>query len=321
MRKYSPLLSIASSILLALVYAGLGRFVFGQPQFGPIIGATVSVAFIFLVPFATGVLTVYSAPPTYRTNWLYALLMPVVSITMGIAFAGVLWIEALICLLMAAPIMIVMAMLGGLVVALIQRSRARQSGSVVAAMLLLPYLFAPIENAMPVEKSFHTVETQIVINADADTVWQNIIRVTPIQDAERPTSVLFDWFNAPKPMEATLEKEGVGGIRRGKFVDGLQFVETIKMWSPPKRITWEIVPDITSATLAPWIGIGGKYFAVPDASYWIEPDGDSQVILHLSSTHTLTTRLNGYGALWTEWGMREFQNYILRIIKTRVEKR
>jgi hypothetical protein len=72
-------------------------------------------------------------------------------------------------------------------------------------------------------------------------------------------------------------------------------------------------------TQAPWPEIGGRYFDVTAASYWIEPLAAGRVRLHLSSTHRLTTRFNAYGLLWTRWGLGEFQAYVLQIIKARAQ--
>ena len=72
-------------------------------------------------------------------------------------------------------------------------------------------------------------------------------------------------------------------------------------------------------TQAPWQEIGGRYFDVTAAGYRIEPLENGHVRLHLSSTHRLTTRFNSYGLLWTRWGLAEFQDEILHVLKARAE--
>ena len=53
-------------------------------------------------------------------------------------------------------------------------------------------------------------------------------------------------------------------------------------------------------TEEPFGAIGGPFFDMLDGRYEIEPLSESRVILHLSSTHRLTTRFNWYAGLWTE---------------------
>lgn len=65
--------------------------------------------------------------------------------------------------------------------------------------------------------------------------------------------------------------------------------------------------------------IGGPYFDMLDGRYEIQPIGDGRTILHLTSTHRLTTRFNWHAGLWTEPIMSEPRRYILAIVKARAE--
>lgn len=313
-----PFLSFVPSLVMALLYGALTRFLFGSLFEG--LTSTLSAAFLLIAPFVIGMMAVYLAPPEKRASRKSSLGIAILAMTLGAALAAALLWEAFVCVTMALPLMLGMSALGGLLMWWLLARRGSSGPSMLALFVFLPFLFIPLENQFPVQDSFHTVETQITINADAETVWQNIIRVERIRDEERPFSVLFTLFDAPKPLQANLFGEGVGGIRRGQFEGGLQFVETISVWEPARRIEWEIMPDNANTLRAPWNAIGGKPFAVPHAAYWIEPLADGQVILHLSSAHRLTTRFNEYGALWTRWGMSEFQNHILHIIRVRAEQ-
>jgi hypothetical protein len=325
--RIKTIISIFAGVPFALVYGGLARWFFGSNplRFNENGFGTLSLAFLFLVPVAIGALTVFFAPAHLRASWVYALFMPWLSSFIAALVAGVLALEAAICIAMALPILIVMASGGGLITFLIFKRFAESANTTMLSLVLLaPFVFAPIESQFPVTDSYRTVHTQIEIAASPESVWRNIIRVAPIQDNERTFSWLFDMFGAPKPQEATLESERVGVMRQGKFAGGLFFHEKIVVWQPNERLDFEItadnqIPHNTLASLAPWSEIGGQYFAVPVASYHLEPIGNGKLILHLNSTHRLTTRFNDYGGVWTDWGMREFQNQILYVVKARAE--
>lgn len=113
-------------------------------------------------------------------------------------------------------------------------------------------------------------------------------------------------------------------MRRGIFAGGLFFNEQITTWDENHRLDFEITaenrltPNVL-ASFAPWSEIGGAAFAVPQASYRLEQLPNGHILLHLSSVHRLSTRFNNYGELWTSWGMSEFQNQILQIVKGRAE--
>jgi hypothetical protein len=307
----------------ALLYGAVARLFFGNNLAGDAF-ATMSIAFLFLVPIAIGALTIWFLEPARRTSWRNAILLPWLSVGIGAIVAGLFVIEAFICVVMALPILLLMSSVGGVLACAVWRRRSmqptrRDTTTMLGLLLLAPYLVAPLESQFAVRDALATVETHVAIHADAATVWENLIEVPPIQAHERSFSVVFDLFGAPKPLAAALDQSSVGGVRYGFFENNLRFIETITLWEPEQRIAWAIQADTSEVIHAPWPEIGGRYFDVTAADYWIEPVGQDQVILHLRSTHRLSTRINAYGLLWTRWGLGDFQRQILQVIKQRAE--
>ena len=318
---YATALSSALGFLIPLVYGLVTRFVFGMQNWPGWFGV-MTVGFLFGVPFALGALTVFLASDKMRTHWAYGLTAPWLSCFIFILVVGVFAWEAWICVLMAAPIFVFMSSLGGAVFCLIFTLRnrlGRTPGGLLVLVLLSPYLFTPLENRFPAPDLIRTVETQVIVNADADTVWQNIIRLHKIDDSERPFS-LFHVAGLPRPIEAELTGEGVGGLRFGHWEDGLIFVGTITDWKPDQGFTVQLKADTRNVHSAvPLQGIGSPVFDMVDDSYVIEPVSDGQVILRLLSTYRLTTHFNFYGHLWTDAFLRDIQHHILTIVKHRSE--
>lgn len=65
--------------------------------------------------------------------------------------------------------------------------------------------------------------------------------------------------------------------------------------------------------------MGSRFFDVLEGEYSIEPVAPGRVILHLASTHRLSTHFNLYSGLWTDFIMRDVQESILEILKRRCE--
>jgi hypothetical protein len=149
-------------------------------------------------------------------------------------------------------------------------------------------------------------------------VWQQIIRVPAIKPVEQSFSPLH-LLGLPRPIEATLSYEGVGAVRHASFEQGLVFVETVNEWQDRRSIGFSIERDQDSVPPEPLGAIGGPFFDMLDGRYEIEPIGDGRSVLHLTSTHRLSTRFNWYAGLWTEPIMSELQRYILEIVKARAE--
>jgi len=126
----------------------------------------------------------------------------------------------------------------------------------------------------------------------------------------------------PRPVSATLSRPGVGGVRLARFERGLVFTETVTEWEPNRRLSFTIDPNtesIPATTLDQHVTIGGEHFDVLDGTYRIEPVGANEVILHLSSTHRLSTRFNFYAQFWSDLVMRQIQDNILEVIRHRAE--
>lgn len=322
-RKFSP--AFIFSIAIGVIYGVFVRLSFSQ-DFSQGVISTLSIGFMTLVPLAMGALTVFFYERRVgRLTYANAFIQ---SLRMGFVFllvVGVLAFELLICLVMATPFFTIIAGVGGMVMLWVlrmarRRTQYKNSPNVVLVILLFaPYFVSPLERMFTPQALIHTVETMLVINATPQTIWQNIIRVPEItSDEQRPS--LFQLLGVPRPIEATLNSEGVGGLRYGIFADGVAFNETITLWQPDQAIAFDIVVDTKPQQGGIFSEIGGPFFDVLGASYELEPLGNGQVVLHLSGTYRLTTNFNGYGQLWIDLIMGDFQNYILSVVKARAEK-
>ncbi len=321
MNKFTKtILSTFSGLPIALLYALLVRLVFANKDFS-FLFATMTSGFLVLVPLAIGSLTIMLAPTEFRKSILYAIFMPWLSILIVAIGSIVLAFEAAICILMALPIFLFFSSLGGFLFreksSNTSKSRTSQN-TLLSVILLAPYLVTPFEMKLPINESNRLVENQISINAPANVVWENIISIPEINENEQQHSV-FHSFGIPKLIEATLTHDGVGGERRAIFENGLIFTETITYWDENNRIQFLISPNGQSTAPPPFKMIGSKYLDVTEMDYWIEKIDENNVVLHLSSRHTLTTHLNMYAGFWTDLLLHNVQEYALRIIKNRSE--
>lgn len=323
LKRIRTIAAVLAGVPFGLAYGIAARLLFGAEQV-PEYFSTMSIAFLFLVPLVVGAITVGLAPAAQRRSWAYALGMPLVSCVLALAVIGALVLEAVICLVMALPIVALMGNLGGALVCAVARRRAGRAedtarATIIGVLLLAPYLGGALESRFQPRDYPVTTETQIIIHASPAVVWQHVLRVPRIAAHERSFSLLFDLLGAPRPLEAMLDAEGQGGLRRGMFEHGLVFLERISAWEPQRRIAWAITVGDRAAVPAPWSAIGAAHFAVDAAGYRIEPLDADTVVLHLDSTARVTTHFNPYAALWARWGLGEFQREVLRVIKARAE--
>jgi hypothetical protein len=165
-----------------------------------------------------------------------------------------------------------------------------------------------------------TTTTSITIAAPPGAVWPLVVSVDSITPREQHTA-LFSTIGFPKPVAATLDRPGVGGVRTATFEHGIVFRETIIAWEPERRIRFTISPDVIPATtLDPHVAIGGPYFDVLTGTYELHPLADGATQLVLTSEHRVSTAFNPYAVWWADRVMRSIQTNILGVLRDRAER-
>ncbi|HEY0564033.1 MAG TPA: hypothetical protein VGC88_00540, partial [Terriglobales bacterium] len=199
-------------------------------------------------------------------------------------------LEGAICLIFVIPIACVAGLMGGLLGGFTARIlRNRRKEPVLSCVLLLPIMACYAEHSATYRKQIRHVENSVVITASPQEVWKNIVRVPIISRNEYDES----WVNRigfPRPLEATLSREGIGGVRHASFERGVLFIETVDAWQPQRHLGFAIRADkIPATTLDEHATIGGEYFDVLHGSYSIEPIDSEHVRLRLTSEQRLST--------------------------------
>ena len=310
------LIAAGAGLTLAL----LGRFVFASNVLNEA-GGLLMLCFLLLVPMALGAVTAHFTPPTSSRLWR-TVLGPVVTVMLFLATALLFHLEGMICVLLISPLFLLTSWLGAFLYVVATSNASDDNRTyAVAAFALLPFLLAPLEAQLTTPTDSRRVENSVVIQAPAAVVWQHIIRVPAIQARDLGPSLVDD-IGFPRPVEATLSHEGVGGVRRATFERGVEFIETVDLWEPQRRLSFSIVPNtatIPPTTFDEHVTVGGRFFDVLRGTYELQPAGPGRTRLVLYSQQRLSTRLNPYAGLWTDWVMSEIQRRILTVIQRRCE--
>ena len=322
MRRYKvQAASILTGVIYGLCARGLFQFRSSSRWLEPILWV-MSVAFIIVVPFAIGYLTIAIRARQGKVeiaDRIFAPWLAVVLVLLGCALAA--W-EGTICIVMMSPIALLFGSLGGLAAgAAVNPAKPTIATMSMLVVALLPFLVGWTEKRVATPPDIRTVESDIVIHASPPTIWKHIERVSAIASSELPRS----WNRSigfPRPIEATLSHEGVGGVRHATFAGNVLFIETIDVWQPDRDLGFSIHADTSSIpaiTLDDHVKVGGPYFDVLHGEYILEPLSDGETRLRLVSRHRVSTDFNWYARLWTDAVMRDVQRSILYVIKNRCE--
>lgn len=225
---------LAIELLSVLLTAAIGLFFLwlGTQTLGSY-GWSLFVALPFCMGLFSVLLYSYHEPRALGSCAEVAL-MPVVilgAVIVGIAFEGV------ICVMMAAPIALFLALLGGWVGFFIQSHywSPRNKPAVFSAILLvLPMAFWG-EHAAAFQPPVYVVRSAVTIEAPPEKVWKQVVSFSEIPP---PQELLFR-AGIAYPVRAEIDGTGVGAMRRCIFSTG-PFEEPITVWDEPHLLKFDV---------------------------------------------------------------------------------
>lgn len=287
-----------TSLILILGYGGLFRFLFGSSWMEQS-GGVVSMSFIFTVPFACGALSVTIGRWFGSDNWLlHAIYTPCIILAIGLAICIATKLEAMICVIMAAPIFYTATVLGGLLAhALLPRNKPTPKLYLTLAVFI-PLLSSYAESWIDQPSEIKGITNSIVIHSTPEKIWPLIASVEPILPQQIPDKWIYK-IGFPKPIAATLDLHEIGGVRTATFERDVSFFEEITVWNHPKILSFSIHADpafIPQNAFDRHIIVGGRFYDVLDGTYEIVPIDSASSRLILTSNHRLSTRFNSYAA-------------------------
>ena len=245
-----------SSDRSSLLSARIGRLIpeseFGSAVFGVLTTALLTaleVAFttnglgnygwgLFVgIPFFLGL----SSTLIYSFHRPRSLGMCLLVATLSIGLVGAalfaLAIEGIICLVMALPLALALALFGAFIGYVLQRrpNFAPSTLRVVSiGFLLIPGLIL-VEYAIGETPPLYKVTTSVVIKSDPQTVWTHVVTFSQLPP---PTEAIFKTGIA-YPIRAEMHGRGPGAVRHCIFSTG-PFVEPITTWDEPRLLQFDV---------------------------------------------------------------------------------
>lgn len=318
--RHRRIAALATGAIL-LLYIGFFRWLFATDGLKHS-GGVVSLSFVWGVPFALGALSVAIGRWSGSDQWIiHAVIGPSAILTVALVICLLAKIEAVICVIMALPILYLGAFLGGLIAHWLLPRNRDDSRLCISVAALLPLIASSVEGRLRWPNEIKAIENTITIRAPAEVIWPEIASVAAIRRDQIPNRWIYT-VGFPKPIAATLEGEGVGGVRTATFEHDVSFLEVVTIWEPSHKLAFTIHADpnfIPHTAFDQHIIVGGRFYDVLDGAYEIEVVSPTISRLHLTSHHRLSTRFNAYAGWWSERIMNQIQGSILEVIRSRAE--
>jgi uncharacterized membrane protein YhaH (DUF805 family) len=220
--------------------------------------------------------------------------------------------EGAICLLMALPLALPLAFIGGAIAKSVQDGAAAGHGNVAIMILVLLYPPAVMcaEYAAAQQPPLLAVRTAVEIDAPPEAVWRHVVSFS---DLPAPAEWIFHTGIA-YPVRARIEGHGPGAVRRCEFSTG-PFVEPIEIWNEPALLRFSVSEN--PAPMEEWTPYGRIHPEHLD-NFLVSRRGQFE----LTALPAGRTRLEGTtwythnlwpGAYWQRWS-----DYIIHRIHLRV---
>jgi len=306
-------------IIAGAMYALVLRLIFNVDGFY-IAFTLFSVTFIWLTPIVIGLIPLFFATKERLENWRFRVGSPVITVTVFFLICFLTRIEDLICLwIIMVPFVLVAATVGLVAGEIILKIKDKRS--TLFSIVLLPFIVSPIELQFKSPVETYAVVTKVTINASADVIWKNIVRVPAIRDSEY-TKGFFNYAGIPRPLYAELSSDTLGATRVGHFEGGLQFVEKVISWDRNRHIGFDIsvIPSTIRKTVFDQHILKGDHFKFLHADYNLHVLPNGQTELVLSSSYQLNTHINWYASYYGNQLLTDFQERLLQVIKNRCDQ-
>jgi hypothetical protein len=198
------------------------------------------LALFFFLPFVQGLTAAwlynYHQPRRFSESQAVAVVSCSISGILALVFA----MEGTICILMAAPLWLAMAVVGAWVGSETQSVRWHGRTKISALLLLVlsvPFLMGA-EYQASLEDPLMTVRSSITIHASPSVVWKHVIAFTELPP---PKEWIFK-AGVAYPMRAKIYGRGAGAVRYCIFSTG-PFVEPIRIWDAPHLLRFGVTSN------------------------------------------------------------------------------
>jgi len=222
----SASLAMGLSAALALGATVLSTQLFRQYGWGIFAGA----------PFCMGFLAALIHSTRKRRTMKESIAVALASVGLAGGALLALAFEGIICLVMAAPLALILAIIGAAVGHAVQASRwQRMSPQLYCLPLLaLPAMFG-VESLREGPPPLLKVTTSMEVNAEPSRVWRHVVSFNELPP---PTEALFA-LGIAYPIRAEIQGTGVGAVRHCVFSTG-PFVEPIEVWDEPRLLSFSV---------------------------------------------------------------------------------
>ncbi len=281
-----------------------------------------SLSLLVIVPLVTAGIAGFLSARAGRTlsQSIGAAFLALTAILTILGFAAM---EGVICILMAAPFVGLLGIIGALLGHWLATLTTRPAYQVQSAAWLAVIICAVGESIAPPPPLEDVVSSEVIINATPAQVWKQL---KDIRDLPAPTEPLFV-FGVAHPLEAYVVGEGgVGAARVCRLSTG-DMPERISVWKPEQELKFIVLDTPAAMREATFFGqeLDGAHlhttYTSLEGGFRLEALPDGRTRLTGTSRYLLTITPATYWNLWTRHIVGQVQLRVMNHVKAKAEQR
>lgn len=276
-------------------------------------------AFIGFAPLAVGAVTVYVAELYERRSWRYYLVAGMLANFLFVMGTMAILIEGLICAILIAPLFAVYGALGAAIMGAVCRSANWPKRPTVYSFAGLPLLVAVLMPQSVGEPYLGVVERTVVVNADAPSIWRQLLDTRGIQQGEIGQAWMYR-IGVPTPVSGITRITPDGLVRDVSMGKGIHFTQHSTQWEPNRYVRWTYRfsdDSFPPGALDDHVKIGGEYFDVIDTEYVLAPAGPGSTALTVRMHYRVSTQFNWYAKHLASGLIGNFEEAVLGLYTAR----
>ncbi len=298
------------------VLAGAGLTLFSVAV-GALIFGTYGFGMFVVAPLVIGVTTAFLANRASDIGRRRTFDLVVAALALGGVGLIVGALEGIVCILLASPLALGAAAVGGIMGRALATSGKRSARNSFMSIALLPMVFMS-EYVLPTDTSFDTSES-INVAATPHDVWLSIVNMGTLGE----TPALPFRLGVAYPVRGEIIGQGVGAVRKGTFSTGVA-LERVTEWTPDRKLAFVVVSDPPAMReLSPYRHVNAPhvrgYFRTTYTSFEIISlgNGHSRIVEH--THHELKLDPVLYWMPFARWIIHENNARVLSHIRHQAE--
>jgi uncharacterized membrane protein YhaH (DUF805 family) len=300
--------AVAAGIGLTLAAVIVGALVFG----------VYGLALFILSPCVIGVVTAYLGNRSGDLGARRTNLLVLSTALLGGAALIAAALEGVVCIVLASPLGVGMALIGGAIGRSIALTSRHSAGRTLSSLAAMPLIFAT-ESAVPPSVSFDSSQT-IEVAAPPEVVWKAMVHMAPLDE---PVALPFR-LGLAYPAGGEIFGEGVGAVRIGVFSTGVA-IERITEWVPNRKLAFVVATDPPAMKeLSPYRHVHAPhvvgYFHTVSTSFELIASAGGGTTIVEETAHDLKLDPVFYWLPMAQWAVGENNARVLRHLKRDAER-